>query len=348
LTFLAAVGILLRVRGRAAAVVLCLLCAPAARADEPGVFGSTSWLSHALRGQVYLLPPGTGRLPDTASLSPVGTLYATRLDIPNRDWQAGFPGISDRFEWFAIEYTGRIRANRAGRYGLRISSDDGSRVYVDGRLVVDNDGVHPESSASGFVDLDEAEHELRVQYFQGPRYQIALRLFCTPPGGSERLFPDCDLALDTPGHRLWPWLLLPLFLLLGALTLRRRKARLRILTPGDLTIQLCGRDLTLTAETIPPGREAEIEWEVPLDQSQSARSGRGRSFTLSFGDTGVKQVIARLGGAADDLILYLFKTGSGAGTVADLLEVRAPAAGRSERDYRWYRAHAIPPEDVES
>jgi hypothetical protein len=164
--------------------------------DKP--FGSATWLKGSLQGELYELQPNTTKLPDFQSLKPIGRLYVRQLDVSPRNWQEGFPGVSNRFEWFALEYTARIRASRPGTYSLRLLSDDGAKLFIDDKLMIDNDGIHSARSMSGAVDFDNREHIIRVQYFQGPRDQLALQLFCVPPGGQERLFPDCDLALGTP------------------------------------------------------------------------------------------------------------------------------------------------------
>jgi hypothetical protein len=51
-----------------------------------------------------------------------------------------------------------------------------------------NDGQHPPTSASGSIMLSAGDHELVLEYFQGPRYLIALQVWVTPPGGSEQIF----------------------------------------------------------------------------------------------------------------------------------------------------------------
>jgi hypothetical protein len=148
-------------------------------------FGSRKTESGSLRGDIYYLPEGTSALPDFSSLNPVGSIYTKVLDIPQRSFTNGFPGITDKFEWFAIRYTGSFKVDREGDYAFRLVSDDGSRLFIDGNLIIDNDGTHPPKSVSGNVYLSNGMHQLEVDFFQGPREYLALQLFWTPPSGSE-------------------------------------------------------------------------------------------------------------------------------------------------------------------
>ncbi|HQF17236.1 MAG: PA14 domain protein [Methanosaeta sp. PtaB.Bin039] len=155
--------------------------------DDENPFGSSSQQASALRGEIYSIPEGTSSLPDFSSLTPIGEIYTKVLDVPQRSFDSGFPGVTDRFEWFAIRYTGKFYVESAGEYSFRLVSDDGSRLFIDGKKVIDNDGVHSPSSVSGTVDLTRGEHQIEVDYFQGPRYYVALQLFWTPPGGTEEV-----------------------------------------------------------------------------------------------------------------------------------------------------------------
>ena len=64
---------------------------------------------------------------------------------------------------FAFEATGRVNLP-AGDHTLRTISDDGIRVWVDGKLVIDNWDLH--GSEIDYAPLTGGTHELRVQYFQ--------------------------------------------------------------------------------------------------------------------------------------------------------------------------------------
>ena len=68
---------------------------------------------------------------------------------------------------FAFRYDGCIEITKQGNYIFYTNSDDGSRLYIDGALVVDNDGVHVPRERSGNVNLSIGLHALRVTYFEG-------------------------------------------------------------------------------------------------------------------------------------------------------------------------------------
>lgn len=184
-------------------VLTCLIafCMPAYGQGVENPFGSTDLEASSLRGDIYYLPEGTTSLPDFSALTPVGSVYAKVLDIPQRSFDSGFPGVSDRFEWFAIRYTGSFLVDRAGDYAFRLVSDDGSRLFIDENKIIDNDGQHPPQSQSGSVFLGEGVHKIMVDYFQGPRDYVALQLFWTVPGGSEEI----STPEFTPQSALQPW-----------------------------------------------------------------------------------------------------------------------------------------------
>ncbi|MFY9551811.1 MAG: PA14 domain-containing protein [Thermoanaerobaculia bacterium] len=151
------------------------------------MFGTKEESCFGLKGEIYFLATGADRLPDVAGLRPVGSIYATELNVPERQFQEGFPGVTDRFEWFAIDYKGRFLIDRPGQYRIRITSDDGSKVTIDNRLVVDNDGTHGVQTREGSVSLESGIHTIRVEYFQGPRYYVALVLEIAGEGEEYRV-----------------------------------------------------------------------------------------------------------------------------------------------------------------
>lgn len=156
-------------------------------------FGTTVVVPGGLQGAVYYLrhvpsPVSSAHLPDFQKMKPVGLIYTPALNVPPRDFREGFPGISDRYEWFAIDYTGRFWIEKPGLYQFELTSDDGSKLYIDDRLEADNDGEHPPQTRLAAMTLEGGIHRIRVSYFQGRRYQVALVLRVAPPGEEFRVF----------------------------------------------------------------------------------------------------------------------------------------------------------------
>ena len=151
-------------------------------------FGVTVVDPFGLRGDIYTLEVDTDRLPKFEKLKPIGAIYTSALNIPTREFQEGFPGVTDRFEWFAIDYTGNFYVDNPGKYGFLLASDDGSKLYIDDRKVIDNDGIHPIQVEQASITLKGGIHHIRISYFQGPRTQLALILAVARPGEDWRIF----------------------------------------------------------------------------------------------------------------------------------------------------------------
>lgn len=189
--------------------IVAVLLVSSLRAQEPEqlsempVFGVSVVLPAGLTGQIYEIKRNSDELPNFKKLKPIGTIYTYSLAIASRDFTEGFPGIPDRIEWFAIDYTGRFWISDPGEYTFILTSDDGSNLYIDDKKIIDNDGVHAPLSAEGKVKLKAGAHSIRVSYFQGPRFHVALILEVIPPGsGVKRVFstqefkPPSDLSSD--------------------------------------------------------------------------------------------------------------------------------------------------------
>ena len=88
---------------------------------------------------------------------------------------------------------GRLKIETDGSYTFSLNSDDGSKLYIDGNLVVDNDGLHGMFARQGSVVLTAGDHNIEVQYFQGPRYEIGLQLSWQPPNGEMQIVPPAVL-----------------------------------------------------------------------------------------------------------------------------------------------------------
>ncbi len=62
-------------------------------------------------------------------------------------------------------YSGRFRVDLCEVYRFALESDDGSRLYVDDYLVIDNDGLHGPQVLTGTAPLAAGWHEIRLEWF---------------------------------------------------------------------------------------------------------------------------------------------------------------------------------------
>jgi hypothetical protein len=160
--------------------------------DSVPTFGVSVVLPAGLTGQIYKLQEGTSKIPNFRKLKPIGTIYTHALAVPARDFMEGFPGISDIFEWFAIDYTGHFWVSEPGEYRFILTADDGAKLFIDDKRIIDNDGIHEPQTRDGKVKLKVGAHAIRVPYFQGPRVQVALVLEVQPPDAPPRIFSTLD------------------------------------------------------------------------------------------------------------------------------------------------------------
>lgn len=73
--------------------------------------------------------------------------------------------IPDERPTFGLVYTTFLQIDEAGKYNFYLQSDDGSKLYIDGQKVVDNDGGHGVIEKEGSVELTKGRHLLTVEFF---------------------------------------------------------------------------------------------------------------------------------------------------------------------------------------
>ncbi len=178
-------------------MLLLLLPMLVSAQEAAAVFGTTIVIPSGLRGDIFYLPRNAQSLAELAHLRPQGTIYTTSLNVPPQDFLIGFPGITKRFEWFAIDYSGKFWIETPGLYRFRLTSDDGAMLYIDGQLIADNDGVHSTIVRLGSIRLTGGTHTIRVPYFQGPGDTVALMLEIAGPGEQPRIFSTDEFKPPT-------------------------------------------------------------------------------------------------------------------------------------------------------
>ena len=82
---------------------------------------------------------------------------------------------------FGVVLSGQIKIKEDGYYVFADASDDGSRFYLNNRLLLDDDGLHDNSGGKSYIlPLRKGFYPVRVEYFQRDG-GMSLRLICLPP-----------------------------------------------------------------------------------------------------------------------------------------------------------------------
>ena len=124
----------------------------------------------------------------------------------DQDWKsAGAPSAKVGHDRFSARWTGFLVAPKTGRYQLAIDSDDGVRVWVDGKRVIDDWVGHFVKRDVATVDLVAgAPTAIRVEYFQLD-LDASLRLSWSTAGLAEEVVPTKSLlAADAPSGMRGP------------------------------------------------------------------------------------------------------------------------------------------------
>lgn len=133
-----------------------------ASVPSTGYFRILDPADRATRGveyKVYLLPDALVRLPDFSRLVPAASGRAREFTLTGLALPRG--------DNVAVAFDGYLQIGTAGVYNFSLASDDGSKLYIDGKPVVDNDGDHGVVTAGGRIDLKPGKHAIRVEWFNG-------------------------------------------------------------------------------------------------------------------------------------------------------------------------------------
>jgi len=94
-----------------------------------------------------------------------GKLIADLLVVRPRAHSGELP--IDRTQQISARWTGQIRIDTPGRYTFLPTSDDGQRVIINGKMIVEDWNMHAPKERSGTIDLDAGLHDFEVQWMQG-------------------------------------------------------------------------------------------------------------------------------------------------------------------------------------
>ena len=136
-----------------------------------------------------------------ASRNLAGQPALTRVDPALQfDWSQASPAAGFPRTEFSVRWTGTLTAQDAGHYALSLSGDDGYRLFLDGKQVINHwfeGGVSTQTVDAEFAA--HSRHSLRIEYFQAGG-AASLRFNWTLPGHSSyaeaaEAAKDADVAV---------------------------------------------------------------------------------------------------------------------------------------------------------
>lgn len=110
-------------------------------------------------------------------------------------WEDGEqPDLEVPSDSFCGRWTGSIQVPKSGRWTFFVTSDDGCRLFIDGKQIIDAWRDRAAEESAGATELKAGKHDIRLEYFQGGSGK-ALHLAWEGPGqekaiiGAEFLTP---------------------------------------------------------------------------------------------------------------------------------------------------------------
>ena len=134
----------------------------------PAADVTASELDTGLNYVAYAIPGETKSIPDFKDLEEIGQGHLGRDDLGNGIRLETVQKQIGRKDGFALRLTGYLEVPEDEVYNLHVASDDGSRLFIDDRLVIDLDvacGFDPWIK-DGFVGLKEGLHKVEIHYYQ--------------------------------------------------------------------------------------------------------------------------------------------------------------------------------------
>jgi len=141
-----------------------------------GTGGGTGLLGEYYRGTNFQLP------------------RATRVDAAvDFDWKDDRPAPAVGRDGFSVRWTGWVVPGKSGTHTFYVVADDGVRLWVDGKQLVDAwRGQNPTEYSAALTLEAGRRYPIKMEYFEDTGNAVA-RLLWTPPGGTKQVIPRSHL-----------------------------------------------------------------------------------------------------------------------------------------------------------
>lgn len=143
-------------------------------------------LSSATPGLNYSVYEGDwSKLPEFRTITPVTTGVSNGIDISSKKGK----------DKYGFSFEGFVSVPKDGIYKFYISSDDGSKLFIDDKLLIDNDGLHGMGEKSSEAPLAMGYHAIKILYFEKGG-EDNLEVLWEGPGLKKTMIPASALVRE--------------------------------------------------------------------------------------------------------------------------------------------------------
>jgi hypothetical protein len=146
-------------------------------------FNESSTTNNTLTKSVVVNPvPGTGLTATYYNGIAFNTLALSRVDkTVNFNFGTGTPGAPVKTDNFSARWTGRVLAPKTETYTFQTKSDDGVRLWINGKLIIDNWVTHSLTTNTAKVALTAGQYyAVKMEYYEATATASVQLLWSTP------------------------------------------------------------------------------------------------------------------------------------------------------------------------
>jgi hypothetical protein len=154
--------------------------------------------AQGLTGQ-YFNDPSTG---ESFNTNPV----LTRIDpVIDFQWGTGSPDPAVHTDYFSVRWTGQLVPRYSDHYEFHLSSDDRGRLWIDGKLIIDNWSPHALQDFLGSAELTAGKsYDIKIEYAE-VQYGAQVKLEWYTGRQAREVIPSSQLhpyRSDSPGIQI--------------------------------------------------------------------------------------------------------------------------------------------------
>jgi hypothetical protein len=120
---------------------------------------------------LYTVPTSTTQVVGATLTQVASFTYTNAFNQPNAPVTDGFNVLPTALQpiyqtWFVLKCIGQLVVIDNNWHNFSLSSDDGSNLYIDGVLLIGNDGQHAITTVSAAKLLTSGFHSFELDFFQ--------------------------------------------------------------------------------------------------------------------------------------------------------------------------------------